>query len=510
MTDGAVALNNRWLKVQPDITVPAYACVRVTGVSIVDDELIILASKVNEDSMPASKVMFIGNCGINAGQIGIGTYSFPAWALGSGAIEAGSTCGTVSDQFELGIGPYNRGFYCEGSDANRGIIRVKPQPFSEDNDCIPDEPIYSRRYECLKNPYYIDVSSGSYLDTDADSYDCCDWTNPRGYLYEFLDRYEWNEHFCDWRLVPATTPNRKIMCCDPECGDSYNPEICSPCTMSSLSNSGDTCCGGTVDIQATFECDPEQTIRALPTKVWVEGMACTDGTTYALRFCDTDATVLIPGSVQTDANGIADYNYTLTGPACSGEDQLWVYWVKGLVCDEPNAPQHGWNFPLLWKDCSPPDCPTCPQDESQVDHDPATFTLTGTVSGNVKANVTETFTYDEAAGFWKATFSFVAQDALAVPTEEKNLSMCVWIGCDNIAAAGAPGFAGPANTGPIYCEDCATPVSGYAFDNAGGYGGTLTITGGISADDIIDACGGGSNFTNFSTIQLSVTIGSCA
>lgn len=501
MTDGAVALNTRWLKVSPSTTVPAFAVVEVTGTSIIDDELVINVAKPSGNSLPAAKVMFISNCGIKSGEVGLGTYSFPAWAKASLSVSVGQTCGTGTNSFEMQFG--QKGFYCEGADAERAIIRVKPNPAFEDDDCTPDEPIYSRRYECLDNPYYVDEDSGSYLVTEDDTTDCCDWLNPRGYLYEFLDYYEWDEDKCDWVLVPAETPNRKIMCCDPRCSTETNPESCSPCFPDTIP-SGQECCGRSYEVNATFSCSDTQTIRSLPTKVWMEQVLCADASSVN---CDPDSTVLIPGSEQEDAGGIANYSYTLTGPACTGSDQMYYYKVVGEVCHEPNSPSTFTSLIVLWEDCNDPDCATCPWDAAQVDHDPADFEIEGTISGNVEANVTEPFTWDETAFAWYAEFTVVAEDSLLGAAEQRTLNICVWVGCDNNAAAGSPGFGDPAGF-PVYCSDCDTVVGGINFDNAVGYNNTLSITT-FDGQEIIDACGG-TDFTNGSTLSLNVTIGECS
>ena len=185
MGDGAVSLNNRWLRVRPSVSVEPYSCVEVTGTSIVDNELVVEVKRPSDDSLPPSKVMFISNVGIAANEIGLGTYSFPCWARCSLAAGAGSVAGTEKDQFELKAN--RKGFYVSDNDA--GIARVKPKPYFNDEDCDPENPIYVNRYECERNELYIDDTSSSQATPEADTYDCCDWENPIGYLYEYRDVY---------------------------------------------------------------------------------------------------------------------------------------------------------------------------------------------------------------------------------------------------------------------------------------------------------------------------------
>jgi hypothetical protein len=50
--------------------------------------------------------------------------------------------------------------------------------------------------------------------------DCCaEADNPKGILYEYLDRYVWDRDKCDYVFVQAEAPNRAVMCCDPDCPD---------------------------------------------------------------------------------------------------------------------------------------------------------------------------------------------------------------------------------------------------------------------------------------------------
>jgi hypothetical protein len=79
-----------------------------------------------------------------------------------------------------------------------------------DDPCWPTDNIYVRRYECDPNPYYVPASPG-------EETDCCDHDNAAGYLQEYLDYYRWDQALCNWVFEEATTANRVIGCCDPEC-----------------------------------------------------------------------------------------------------------------------------------------------------------------------------------------------------------------------------------------------------------------------------------------------------
>lgn len=77
-------------------------------------------------------------------------------------------------------------------------------------ECIPTDYIYVPRLECDPNPNYIETSPG-------EEADCCDHTNAKGYLQEYLDYYYWDQEACNWVLSVADLANRVIACCDPDC-----------------------------------------------------------------------------------------------------------------------------------------------------------------------------------------------------------------------------------------------------------------------------------------------------
>jgi len=101
---------------------------------------------------------------------------------------------------------------------------------AENELCWPTDNIYVRRYECDPNPYYVPASPG-------EETDCCDHDNAAGYLQEYLDYYRWDQALCNWVFEEATTANRVIACCDPECKTHSvvppggNPPGCDACPV---------------------------------------------------------------------------------------------------------------------------------------------------------------------------------------------------------------------------------------------------------------------------------------
>jgi hypothetical protein len=495
MTDGAVALNNRWIKVSPSGYVPAYACVEVTGTSLVGDDLVVNVKKPSADNLQPSKVMFISSCGILGGEVGLGTYSFPCWASATSAATVGSILGTQEDSFLLGLG--KRGFYCEGS--SDGKVRIKPQPYFDDEDCDPTEWIYSARYECDENPYYVDSTSGSYID-GTDSYDCCDWTNPRGYLNEYLDYYEWDKDRCEWLLRVAQEANRTIACCDPRCADSTS-EQCRPCAHSNVP-SGNQCCGTDFTVTVNWTCGQysgEVQGQRLPTKVWIEERNGPGAS--------NDPYTKIGASEQTNQSGFESYTYTLN-EACASGDIHKEYIVRYQTCGEEGVIARTNMFTVYWIGCVDPSCSFCPDDAQQTDHDPENFSIVGTVSGNVEADVVKAFTYNDSGSFWEAEFTVVATDAIT-PSTTETITFCVRINCWDGIAAGSPGFDALFVGGDaVYCEGCALSIPSVGgWDNSVGYGSNLEISS-FSANDIIDTCGG-TTLPNGNDMSLTVAIGDC-
>lgn len=507
MTDGSTALNMRWIKVSPASAAPAYGCVEVTGTSIVDNDLVVNVKRPSQDNLPPSKVMFISSCAISGGEIGLGTYSFPTWALATAAASPGTTVGTQKNSYELAIN--NKGFYVEGT--GDGRARVKPQPFN-DESCTPTGRIYSRRYECLPNPTYLpDSTATSANDPEADTYDCCDFTNPRGYLYEFLDYYEWDEESCEWIEYVAQEPERKIMCCDPRCAE-YEKPTCSPCAPSSIDVLPATCCGTTHDITVTFDCysaGGESGSRALPTRVWLEYEVC--DSLFADSCTAPDEMVELAGSSQDFPNGADSATFTLDYTeiaACPAEDKLVAYRVCASVCDEPNSPAVCTNVRyMLWKYCTDPECATCPDDAAQSDPQAENnFSFPGTLSGIVGPDQTRTFNWDVQSNAWVAIFEAQVLDPTPGAEVIEDIKFEVHVQCyqDPIG----PLFGDLAAGSPFYCVDGLNIPAGQAFDSDVSYNTQLSITN-FSANAILNGCALLGALPNDQNLTLTIDIGEC-
>lgn len=229
----------RWLqfKNQGSSEVPAYGAMEVVGIQIEDTHRVVaLCQAPDEDNLPANRVMFNLDCAVGAGKYGVGTCDYPTWALTlTSSPSVGDKFGTENGAYTLK--PGGTGFICLGTVAGR--MRVKADVPSK-GQCPPDGLIYSLRYECEDNPSYTPPSPG-------EEYDCCDHTNPKGYLYEYLDFYTWDDIKCEWVLTVADEYNRIITCCDPECAEN-DPPCCEPAADLELVVEPDFCCDSAFNV----------------------------------------------------------------------------------------------------------------------------------------------------------------------------------------------------------------------------------------------------------------------
>ncbi len=500
MSDGAVALNMRWIKMQAtDATVPAYGCVEVVDTVLVDDELVVKVKTPSDDDLDPSSVMFNLNCEIPSGEYGMGTYSFPTWAIGASTYGVGQTLGTRKDRHVLGFGA---GFICEGVDGGR--IRVKPHA-TKTAACVPDNIIYSRRYECDHNPHYIDPADDSYADPENSTEDCCDHTNPRGYLNEYLDYYEWNEQFCDWILHTASGPNRRIACCDPRCDDDSD-QPCEPCDINYIRLHDEPCCGKSFNMDVYWACGSYDHANfkneAMPTETWLE-----------MRTHDPVGTwTEIASTRYFSARGFRSHRFQVTIPCdAGGLDQKInlrvAHRVKGCGDGDIRYKRVDDVF-LLIEECAQPKCDFCPDNAGQAnDVNPAQFGMVGTLTGSPSLNETRVFEYDWGLGYWVAHFDDIVE-ADSLTGELITFSFYAVVECLNDDGSGQVGFAAP-DSSAIRCSPETADLGGSEidYDSIAQYGTNLTATN-FTAKAITDHCQS-DTFPNNTNLTLSIAIGNC-